>query len=150
MLPLKVPLTSMTFSPDGAFVILGTENGKIILKEWRSSTEEPQNLHIGAAKGERIMDIAIQRRIKGTPVSTSPPPAKTLPASSKPTPFAPHDVNQVSPPRRQVSDTTSKARIATPLRRANEDMKTKRTFSPPKDRMSDDEGDISGTYFLKD
>ncbi|KIJ44383.1 hypothetical protein M422DRAFT_252391 [Sphaerobolus stellatus SS14] len=148
VLQLKVPIACMTFSTDGAFIILGTENGKIIIKEWKSSASDHRTLSIGAAKGERIMDLAIHRRINKTPSAGSSPTATKITTTSlKPAPLGQQNPNQASPlPRplpRPSPDPTAKARIATPLKRTSSDTRVKRTFSPPKASTSDDEGDIS-------
>ena len=60
-LDLKVPLTTIAFSPEGAAIYLGTENGKIIVIDLRALDKPPKAVVVSET-GNRIETISIQVR----------------------------------------------------------------------------------------
>ena len=61
---MKVPLTSVAFSPEGAAIYLGTENGKLLLLDLRALDKPPKPTIISET-GCRIVALCVQ-------VNTSP------------------------------------------------------------------------------
>ncbi|KAI0957730.1 hypothetical protein AcW1_006028 [Taiwanofungus camphoratus] len=60
---LHVPLTSLVFSPEGATLYAGTENGKLILKDLRPLEKEPKSITV-SDRGDRIVAMCIQKKLK--------------------------------------------------------------------------------------
>jgi protein NEDD1 len=58
-LNLKVPLTSLEFSPEGAAIYAGTENGKLLITDLRGLDKGPKTIVISDA-GSRIESMSIQ------------------------------------------------------------------------------------------
>lgn len=58
-LNLKVPLTSLEFSPEGAAIYAGTENGKLLITDLRGLDKGPKTIVISDA-GSRIECMCIQ------------------------------------------------------------------------------------------
>ncbi|KAJ7709971.1 WD40-repeat-containing domain protein [Mycena rosella] len=63
-LNLKVPLTSIAFSPEGASVYLGTENGKLLILDLRSLDKPPKTVVVSES-GCRVETMTVQKKIKG-------------------------------------------------------------------------------------
>ena len=61
-LNVKVPLTAIGFSPEGAAIYLGTENGKIFVIDLRSLDKSPKAVVVSET-GSRIETISIQVRL---------------------------------------------------------------------------------------
>lgn len=61
-LNVKVPLTTIGFSPEGAAIYLGTENGKILVIDLRALDKPPKAVVV-SEKGSRIQTISIQVRL---------------------------------------------------------------------------------------
>jgi protein NEDD1 len=60
-LNLKVPLTSLEFSPEGAAIYAGTENGKLLILDLRSLDKPPKTIVISDT-GCRIETMSVQVR----------------------------------------------------------------------------------------
>ncbi|KXN92980.1 Protein NEDD1 [Leucoagaricus sp. SymC.cos] len=89
-LKFDVPLTTIAFSPEGASIYLGTENGKLLVQDLRTLDRPPKSLIVSEA-GKPIGWLAVQKKLKestdtvkpkGTPKSlsksmTSTPLSKT-------------------------------------------------------------------------
>lgn len=58
-LSLKVPLTSLEFSPEGAAIYAGTENGKLFIVDLRALDKPPKTIIISDA-GSRIETMSVQ------------------------------------------------------------------------------------------
>ena len=56
---MKVPLTSVAFSPEGAAIYLGTENGKLLLLDLRALDKPPKPIIISET-GCRIEALCVQ------------------------------------------------------------------------------------------
>ncbi|KAF7294992.1 hypothetical protein MIND_01037300 [Mycena indigotica] len=77
-LNLKVSITCMAFSPDGASLYIGTESGKLLLVDLRALDKPPKSVSIGS--GARIETLAVQKKAetksqaaaptRGTPANT--------------------------------------------------------------------------------
>lgn len=61
ILNVKVPLTTIGFSPEGAAIYLGTENGKILVIDLRALDKPPKSVVVSET-GNRIETISIQVR----------------------------------------------------------------------------------------
>lgn len=61
-LNVKVPLTTIGFSPEGAAIYLGTENGKILVIDLRALDKAPKAVVVSET-GSRIETISIQVRL---------------------------------------------------------------------------------------
>ncbi|KAF8514070.1 WD40-repeat-containing domain protein [Gautieria morchelliformis] len=155
-LQLKIPITSMTFTADGTSVAVGTENGKVIVQDLRAMDHEHRTLPVcGEGRGERIIGISIQRRIKTSPSTSSAAATKKATTTAKlPTslsvPLATIDLNNhsnaiaKSPTRRVLSSSPNvkaRAKVVTPIKnRPTTDEPPRRAFSPPKLAAVDDGG----------
>jgi len=51
-LNLKIPLTSASFSPEGAALYFGTENGKLLILDLRALDKPPKCVNVGEADVE--------------------------------------------------------------------------------------------------
>lgn len=69
---LKTPLTSLTFTTDGAALLAGTESGHLLMIDLRSFKDEPKRISV-SSEGKRIVGISVQRRIKKTAAAHSQP-----------------------------------------------------------------------------
>ena len=58
-LNVKVPLTTIGFSPEGAAIYLGTENGKILVIDLRALDKPPKAVVVSET-GNRLETISIQ------------------------------------------------------------------------------------------
>jgi hypothetical protein len=58
-LSLKVPLTSLEFSPEGAAIYAGTEHGKILILDLRALDKPPKTIIISET-GCRIEAMSVQ------------------------------------------------------------------------------------------
>ena len=61
-LNVKVPLTTIGFSPEGATIYLGTENGKILVVDLRALDKLPKVVVVSET-GNRIQTMSIQVRL---------------------------------------------------------------------------------------
>ncbi|KAJ6630724.1 WD40-repeat-containing domain protein [Mycena sp. CBHHK59/15] len=71
-LTLKVPLTSIAFSPEGASIYLGTENGKLLIMDLRALDKPPKNVVISET-GCRVETMTVQKKNKGGTESSIKP-----------------------------------------------------------------------------
>jgi hypothetical protein len=60
-LNVKVPLTTIGFSPEGAAIYLGTENGKILVVDLRALDNPPKAVVVSET-GNRVKTLSIQVR----------------------------------------------------------------------------------------
>jgi WD40 repeat protein len=58
-LNLKVPLTSLEFSPEGSSIYVGTENGKLLILDLRS-LDKPHKTIVISDAGYRIETMSVQ------------------------------------------------------------------------------------------
>lgn len=56
---LKVPLTSLAFSAEGAAIYTGTENGKLLIMDLRALDKPPKSIVLSDS-GSRIEAMSIQ------------------------------------------------------------------------------------------
>ncbi|KZP17905.1 WD40 repeat-like protein [Athelia psychrophila] len=141
-LNLKMPLTSATFSPEGATLYFGTENGKILIVDLRGLDKPPMCITIGEG-GHRIECISFQKKIKASvkPASISKA-ATSSPARAR----AKMGVVSASSPARLVRKTATPSAgkaVATPVRATKP--AEKKVFSPVRDPLGNGSsaGDIS-------
>ncbi|KAJ7587197.1 WD40-repeat-containing domain protein [Mycena floridula] len=140
---VKVPLTSIAFSAEGAIVYLGTENGKLLVLELRALDKQPKAIVI-SDNGSRIQTISIQKKVKAGAETTKPVskasesttlPPRRLPSSTaisksqptKATPPKPTKTGGLSTQKRSASQATSPRTMAT--------TNSKKIFSPVRDPL---------------
>ncbi|KAJ6547495.1 WD40-repeat-containing domain protein [Mycena capillaripes] len=79
----KVPLTSISFSPSGESIYLGTENGKLLILDLRALDKPPKAVVISES-GCRVETMAVQKKVKGsTDTGTKPTISTKVPASGE-------------------------------------------------------------------
>ncbi|EGN95752.1 hypothetical protein SERLA73DRAFT_76818 [Serpula lacrymans var. lacrymans S7.3] len=62
---LKIPLTSLAFTAEGAALYLGTENGKLLVLDLRALDKPPKSIAVGQ-NGSRIETMSVQKKLKGS------------------------------------------------------------------------------------
>lgn len=101
---LHVPLTALVFSPEGATLYAGTENGKVMVQDLRALDKPPRSITV-SEKGDRVVAMSIQKKSKSEDSTV-----KTAGmASSKP--LVQQDVNK-NPTRRAASCTSTDPKAA--------------------------------------
>ncbi|KAJ7685119.1 WD40-repeat-containing domain protein [Mycena polygramma] len=113
-LSLKVPLTSITFSPSGESIYLGTENGKLLIFDLRALDKPPKAVVLSES-GCRVGTMTVQRKTKGSAdTSTKPATGTKVPDSGEGTGRRPSatvtSIGAVS--KVKVAPSPSKGRIA--------------------------------------
>ncbi|KAJ6596824.1 WD40-repeat-containing domain protein [Mycena vulgaris] len=73
-LSLKVPLTSIAFSPEGASIYLGTEHGKLLIMDLRALDKPPKTVVVSDS-GCRVETMTVQKKSKGSTESVTKPTA---------------------------------------------------------------------------
>lgn len=56
---MNVPLTSLVFSPEGAAIYVGTEDGRILFLDLRALDKPPKEVSVSGS-AERVVCLAIQ------------------------------------------------------------------------------------------
>ncbi|KAI0784418.1 hypothetical protein C8Q75DRAFT_868447 [Abortiporus biennis] len=87
-LNLRVPLTSLAFSAEGASIYAGTENGKLLILDLRALDKPPKSLSL-CENDQPVISLAVQRKLK---------PGNKSPESNKP--LSTHDINKAASSRR--------------------------------------------------
>ncbi|KAF8163681.1 WD40-repeat-containing domain protein [Crassisporium funariophilum] len=83
ILNLKVPITTIGFSPEGAAIYLGTENGKILVVDLRALDKPPKAVVVSES-GNRIETMSIQKKVKsGIEGSTRTPAGSAATTNTK-------------------------------------------------------------------
>lgn len=91
----KVPVTSLVFSPDGATLYIGCEDGKLLVQTLRTM-DAPKTVTIGE-HGHKIEGLAISKKSKSTDLAK-------ITAAGVNKPLSQQDVNS---PRRSVGKSSS-------------------------------------------
>ncbi|KAJ7632551.1 WD40-repeat-containing domain protein [Roridomyces roridus] len=74
---LKVPLTAIAFSPEGASIYLGTEQGKLLILDLRALDKPPKAVVISGT-GCAVETISVQTKVKtAAPVTKAPEVRRT-------------------------------------------------------------------------
>ncbi|KAJ7219209.1 WD40-repeat-containing domain protein [Mycena pura] len=73
-LSLKVPVTSVAFSPEGASMYLGTETGKLFIVDLRALDKPPKSVAVSES-GCRVETMTVQKKMRGMDASAKPTPA---------------------------------------------------------------------------
>ncbi|KAF8809014.1 hypothetical protein BYT27DRAFT_7254899 [Phlegmacium glaucopus] len=82
-LNIKIPLTTIGFSPEGAVTYVGTENGKILVIDLRALDKPPKAVVVSETSS-RIETMSIQRKVKsGTEASTKTPAGSSATTTAK-------------------------------------------------------------------
>lgn len=58
-MPLRITVTSLVFSPEGASLYAGTEDGKILMLDLRGLDKPPKCI-IVSETGQKIVSMAVQ------------------------------------------------------------------------------------------
>ncbi|KAG6873791.1 hypothetical protein C0995_011016 [Termitomyces sp. Mi166 len=167
---VKVPLTTLGFSVEGAALYLGTEHGKLLIMDLRALDKAPKAITISEV-GCRIETMCVQKKIKTgevsaksqttTVVSNQPAsseasfPRKTSTQSeaSRPTAKVAQSpartrltrVSSTGSPARRLPSTTSKDSAASAKAPPQKISAEKKVFSPVRDPLGNSSGDISET-----
>ncbi|KAH7921383.1 WD40 repeat-like protein [Leucogyrophana mollusca] len=83
---VKTPLTSLAFTPEGAAIYLGTENGKLLILDLRTLDKPPKAVTV-SENGSRIETMCVHRKSK--PSASEPKSKPTSLSEGKPTDSAP-------------------------------------------------------------
>ncbi|CCM01559.1 uncharacterized protein FIBRA_03618 [Fibroporia radiculosa] len=102
---VHVPLTSVTFSGEGATLYAGTENGKVFIQDLRSLDKPPKSITINE-QGDRVVAMSMQKKLKKEEIAPKP----TAVATSRP--LAQQDVNK-NPQRNMERAADSRKKVAT-------------------------------------
>ncbi|KAL1732477.1 WD40-repeat-containing domain protein [Schizophyllum commune] len=153
-LHMKVPLTSVAFSPEGAAIYLGTENGKLLLLDLRALDKPPKPIIISET-GCRIEALCVQKKVKSPPSAAKPSASSAeakRAASTRATSPTKASPTRLRPPPRSSSSAT----VTTPTRKgvaskpasspATRPTDPKKVFSPVRDPLGNstkDSDDIS-------
>ncbi|ESK91774.1 hypothetical protein Moror_10603 [Moniliophthora roreri MCA 2997] len=68
----KVPISTLSFSPEGASIYAGTETGKLLVLKLRTLDEPPPSVDIEGSNGARIVSICVQKKAKTESAQPSP------------------------------------------------------------------------------
>ncbi|KAF7969518.1 hypothetical protein HWV62_27005 [Athelia sp. TMB] len=154
-LNLKVPLTSATFSPEGAALYFGTETGKLLVVDLRALDKPPKSIIIGEG-GHRVECLSFQKKLKTgvesktksatealTTANGTRRPSVSKVSSSPARARAKLGAVAASPARLVRKTPTPAAKGVTPTRATKPS--EKRIFSPARDPLgnSSSAGDIS-------
>ncbi|KAG6840977.1 hypothetical protein C0991_002959, partial [Blastosporella zonata] len=164
-LNLKVPLTALGFSAEGAALYLGTEHGKVLVLDLRALDKPPKAITVSEI-GCRIETMCVQRKLKPGEASTKAPttaaatskPAAALDANPtrkssaqaavlKPTPKA--TLSPVRPrvtrasPAQPLPSASSKDSVVSAKASPRKLSAEKKVFSPVRDPLGNSAGDIS-------
>ncbi|GLB34616.1 putative WD40 repeats [Lyophyllum shimeji] len=171
-LNVKVPLTSLGFSPEGGSIYLGTEHGKLLVIDLRALDKAPKTFVISEA-GCRIETMSVQRKLKAGEAGSKAAPTMTAtsakPATRAETAPSRRSAAQAAPSRATTKEVASPARArvtranstASPARRVPSAMSKesvpsakltpkkqapeaeRKVFSPVRDPLGNSAGDIS-------
>ncbi|KAJ3576856.1 hypothetical protein NP233_g130 [Leucocoprinus birnbaumii] len=111
-LDLNVPLTTISFSPEGASIYLGAENGKLLTQDLRALDKPPRSI-IVSELGNPITTIAVQKKLKDSSPTGTP---KTLTKSMSMTSIL--ISKAAGSPLRSRTTRTMSSSAGTPVRRA--------------------------------
>ncbi|KAL0067041.1 hypothetical protein AAF712_005825 [Marasmius tenuissimus] len=138
----KVPITTLSFSPEGALIYAGTVTGKILVLDLRSLDKPPAAVEITGGTG-RVVGISVQKKASGsttttpstrksstvtstTSTTTSPTSRRTVSVSK---PGTPATKRTVSTSARSATSTAVKPGSSTITKKPT-DTVTRKVFSP--------------------
>ncbi|KAK0463510.1 WD40-repeat-containing domain protein [Desarmillaria tabescens] len=148
-LNLKIPLTSISFSPEGASIYVGTETGKFLILDLRALDKAPKSITISGS-GCRVEAFCVQRKIKGAPetkanssaakatseVVTSAGVRPVSAAKSAAVPSSsPKKVARLSAGHREPSVARKSSTASSPRKQSSAGPMTKKVFSPVRDPL---------------
>ncbi|KAJ4481940.1 WD40-repeat-containing domain protein [Lentinula aciculospora] len=150
---VKAPVTTLSFSQEGASIYIGTENGKLLILDLRV-LDKPPKFVVLSETGERLTTMSVQAKVKrASDVLTKPTATKG--ESSKPTSRKPSatisSVSKPSPGRRIVSTslkgkghTASTVGTSKTFPAKEKEVNVKKVFSPLRKPLSvSNEGNAS-------
>ncbi|KAK0211332.1 WD40-repeat-containing domain protein [Desarmillaria ectypa] len=148
-LNLKVPLTSISFSPEGASIYVGTETGKFLILDLRALDKAPKSIAISDS-GCRVETFCVQRKVRGAPetktnssvakvtneaiTNAGVRPASAIKSAAGPSP-SPKKVARLSSGHREPSVVRKSSTTSLPRKQSNAGPTTKKVFSPVRDPL---------------
>ncbi|KAG7448358.1 WD40 repeat-like protein [Guyanagaster necrorhizus] len=148
-LNLKVPLTSISFSPEGASIYVGTETGKLLILDLRALDKTPKSIAVSDS-GCRVEAFCVQRKVKGAPETKMNPSvakatnevttnasgrlASAVKPAAPPSP-SPRKVARVSTGRREPSVARKSSAVSLQRKESSAGSTTKKVFSPVRDPL---------------
>ncbi|KAF9261241.1 WD40 repeat-like protein [Marasmius fiardii PR-910] len=137
----KVPITTLSFSPEGASIYAGTETGTLMVIDLRALDKPPSIVEIsGEGSGGRIVAMSIQKKTAGAPISVSrklpstttasPTTRRTVSASKPSTP-----AKRIVSTSRNIAATTKASKNGTPIASPNAPA-IKKAFSPARSPLA--------------
>ncbi|KAG5338804.1 hypothetical protein C0989_006188 [Termitomyces sp. Mn162] len=159
---VKVPLTTLGFSAEGAALYLGTEHGKLLIMDLRALDKAPKAITVSEV-GYRIETMCVQKKIKTGEVSAKSQAAANQASSTEPSlrrkastqsetsrhiakvtisPARTHvtRISSTLSPAPRLPSTTSKDSVVSAPRKI---LIEKKVFSPVRDPLGNSAGDIS-------
>ncbi|KAK1228771.1 hypothetical protein PQX77_002701 [Marasmius sp. AFHP31] len=137
----KVPITTLSFSPEGALIYAGTVTGRILILDLRSLDKPPVVVEIMGGTG-RVVGISVQKKTSGstttpstrksstvsptTSTATSPVTRRTVSVSK---PGTPATKRTVSTSARSATSTAAKPGSST-INHKTTNTVTRKVFSP--------------------
>ncbi|KAF9449596.1 YVTN repeat-like/Quino protein amine dehydrogenase [Macrolepiota fuliginosa MF-IS2] len=152
---LKVSLTTIAFSPEGASIYLGTEDGRLLVQDLRALDKPPKSTVVSES-GNFISTLAVWKKPKGSPDDTKPKVTPRL--SVKNLPGTPVSKPVSSPMRQRIARTSTAS--ATPLKalfKAGKPKQSplsrtadpKKVLSPARDPHGNSPGSLTATSVAK-
>ncbi|KAF8917372.1 hypothetical protein CPB85DRAFT_1285663 [Mucidula mucida] len=129
-LNLQVPLTALSFSPEGASIYAGTDDGKLLILDLRGLEKQPKCIVISDS-GSKVESMCVQAKLKATAESKANPTPGGKPAAEKPTPAKTARVASVS---RRENTGRKPSTLATP-RKSSSPINQRKVFSPVRDPL---------------
>ncbi|KAJ7774756.1 WD40-repeat-containing domain protein [Mycena metata] len=119
-LNLKVPLTSVAFSPEGGSIYVATENGKLLILDLRA-LDKPPKVVVISDNGSRVQTMTVQKKFKESADPTSKPtttakvsgPGERRPSAMAVATKTAHKLG--TSPKGRIGSGTSPARRPSPL-----------------------------------
>ncbi|KAI1794639.1 WD40 repeat-like protein [Ganoderma leucocontextum] len=118
---MSAPLTCLSFSPEGAAVYAGTENGKFLILDLRALDKPPKTITV-SENGDQVIAISVQKKLK--PGEAQGPKPTSATTASKP--LVQRDTNKAAPAARRVGSSTALDAV----KKAAEDKATKKPSIP--------------------
>ncbi|KAK7043007.1 hypothetical protein VNI00_008745 [Paramarasmius palmivorus] len=78
----KVPVSTLSFSPEGSSIYAGTETGRLLVLNLRTLDEPPTSVDIEGSNDERVVAICLQKKTKSD--SAQPSPARKASTMTSP------------------------------------------------------------------
>ncbi|KAF8996090.1 WD40 repeat-like protein [Hymenopellis radicata] len=124
-LNLQVPLTALSFSPEGASIYAGTEDGKLLILDLRGLEKQPKCIVISDS-GSKVESMCVQAKLKAT--------AESKATAEKPTNSPVKIARVASAIRREPTVARKPSTLATPRKSSSANIQRK-ALSPARDPL---------------